>query len=110
MYDETLAQRVRDLLEPRGGVTEKRMFGGLAFLVDGSMAVCVSGRADALMVRVPADATAERLAQPGTRPMVMSGRETRGWVYVEKPVVADDDELRRWVDEGVRTAEALARG
>lgn len=109
MYDETLAQRVRALLGPRDGVTEKRMFGGLAFLVDGSMAVCVSGRADALMVRVPPDATAERLTEPGTSPMVMSGRETRGWVYVDKQVVADDDELRRWVDEGVGTAVRAAR-
>ena len=109
MYDETLAQRVRALLGPRDGVTEKRMFGGLAFLVDGSMAVCVSGRADALMVRVPADATAERLTEPGTSPMVMSGRETRGWVYVDKQVVSDDDELRRWVDEGVGTAVRAAR-
>lgn len=109
MYDETLAQRVRTLLGPRDGVTEKRMFGGLAFLVDGSMAVCVSGRADALMVRVPADATADRLAEPGTSPLVMSGRETRGWVYVDKQVVADDDELRRWVDEGVGTAGRAAQ-
>lgn len=109
MYDETLAQRVRAELGSRTDVTERRMFGGLAFLVDGSMAVCVSGRADALMVRVPPESTGDRLAEPGTRPMVMSGRETRGWVYVDKAVVADDDELRRWVAEGVGTAEAAAR-
>ena len=107
MFDVALADRVRPLLAGRAGVTEKRMFGGLAFLVDGSMAVAVSGHGG-LMVRVAPDETAELLREPGTRPMEMRGRPTRGWIRVDAGAAQDDDELARWVALGVERASALS--
>ena len=80
-YDEDLADRVRELFSGERGVAEKRMFGGLAFLIDGNMSVCVSGQGG-LMVRVPRDDTEKLLAREHVEPMVMAGRETRGWLRV----------------------------
>ena len=80
-YDEDLADRIRELLGPQKGVEEKRMFGGLAFLINGNMSVAVSGRGG-LMVRVPPDETEKLLAREHVEPMVMAGRETRGWLRV----------------------------
>ena len=79
-YDEGLAQRIRERLGAEPGVTEKRMFGGIAFLLHGNMAVGVSG--DDLMVRVGPDRTDAALARPGTRLFDMTGRPMRGWILV----------------------------
>ncbi len=95
-YDEKLASRVRDLLEGEPGLAEKKMFGGLAFLLDGNMAVCVSG--DALMVRLPTDQVEDALAEPGARPSDMGGRPMKGWLLVDPPGHAKVKDLRRWVD------------
>ena len=81
-YDEDLANRIRELLAQQPGVDEKPMFGGLAFLVGGHMAVAASGKGG-LMVRVPPDDTEKLLKRAHVSPMVMAGRETRGWLRVD---------------------------
>lgn len=99
-YDHDLAERVREQLAAEQDVAEKAMFGGLAFLLGGRMAVAVSGR-DGLMVRVDAD-EADRLLERGdVEPVVMRGRPTRGWVLAQPGAVEDDDALREWVTRGV---------
>lgn len=107
MYDEALAGRVRSLIGARPDLVEKRMFGGLAFLVGGHMSVGVSGTQGALMVRVAKEDTERMLAEPGARPFEMHGKGAAGWVLVEPGVLEDDDELRHWVDVGVGYAAGL---
>jgi TfoX/Sxy family transcriptional regulator of competence genes len=104
-YDEGLATRVRDLIGDRPGVVEKKMFGGLAFLLHGNMACGV--HADELIVRLAADATDAALAEPGTRLFDISGRPMKGWLLVDAEAHAEDDDLRRWVDRGVAYAGTL---
>ena len=105
-YDEDLADRVREALQDVSGVAERRMFGGLAFLVNGNMAVAASGQGG-LMLRVePADSE-ELLDQPGVRPMEMRGREMKGWLRIDPAAVENDAELRRWVGVGVGYAGSL---
>ncbi|WP_282699965.1 TfoX/Sxy family protein [Streptomyces sp. CC219B] len=104
-YDEGLVQRVRERLGARPGITEKRMFGGLAFLVHGNMAVGVTG--DDLMVRVGPEAADAALARPGTRVFDMTGRPMRGWILVSGPVLAQDEALAEWVTEGHAFAAGL---
>jgi TfoX/Sxy family transcriptional regulator of competence genes len=105
-YDEDLANRIRELLAVERGVEEKRMFGGLAFLIDGKMSVAVSGHGG-LMVRVPPDDTAQLLKRDHTEPMVMAGRETRGWVRVSDDGVKTKRQLQSWVTRGVETVKSL---
>jgi TfoX/Sxy family transcriptional regulator of competence genes len=104
-YDKELAERIRGLL-PDEPVTEKTMFGGLAFLVGGHMAVAASGKGG-LMVRCdPADS--ERLvAEPGASRMEMRGREMDGWLRVTTEAVVDDGVLAEWVRVGTSYARAL---
>ena len=97
-YDERLAERVRRVLDGRPGVTERRMFGGLAFMVDGHMACGVLR--DELIVRVGAESDAA-LADPHARPFDFTGRPSRGMVYVAPSGVATDADLERWVARGV---------
>ena len=106
MFDDDLASRVRGLLLTRDDVSEQRMFGGLAFLVHGNMAVAASGLGG-LMVRVPPGRTAELLAEPGAAPMEMRGRTMNGWLRVDAGAVADPDELEHWVRLGVEHAATL---
>src|SRR5215212_6148847 len=105
-YDEDLANRIRELIAAEDGVTEKRMFGGLAFLIGGNMAVAASGQGG-LLVRVDPDETASLVQQPGARPMEMRGRELDGWLRVDAESVVGDDALGAWVARGVTTARAL---
>ncbi|MEV1084472.1 TfoX/Sxy family protein [Streptomyces sp. NPDC050211] len=104
-YDEGLAERIRGHLGPDPEVTEKKMFGGLAFLHRGNMAVGVSG--DDLMVRVGPDATEAALARPGTRVFDMTGRPMRGWILVDGSALAEDADLGAWVDQGHAFAASL---
>ncbi|MET7575048.1 TfoX/Sxy family protein [Streptomyces sp. NPDC005492] len=104
-YDEGLAERVRARLGTDPDITEKRMFGGIAFLHRGNMAVGVTG--DDLMVRVGADATDEALARPGARIFDMTGRPMRGWVVVAGSAAAQDEVLGRWIEEGHAFAASL---
>jgi TfoX/Sxy family transcriptional regulator of competence genes len=100
-YDEDLANRVRELLAGVDAVTEMRMFGGLAFLVGGNMAVAVSSQGGLMVRCAPADLEAF-LAEPHTGPMVMNGREMAGWLRVER-----DDRLETWVQRGAAFARTL---
>jgi TfoX/Sxy family transcriptional regulator of competence genes len=107
-YDANLADRVRELLGPLRGVDEKRMFGGLAFLIDGNMSVAVS-RQGGLMVRVPPDETGTLLGRTHVSPMVMGGREVRGWIRVDAAGVKTKRQLTEWVSRGAAYARSLPR-
>ncbi|WP_222267739.1 TfoX/Sxy family protein [Modestobacter marinus] len=108
-YDRELADRLRSALSTEPGVTEKAMFGGLAFLVDGAMAVATSGQGG-LMVRCDPARAAELVAADGVTRMVMRGREMDGWLRVDAGAVEDEDALRRWVATGRDVARSLAAG
>jgi TfoX/Sxy family transcriptional regulator of competence genes len=105
-YDEDLADRIRAALGKQR-VTEKKMFGGLAFLVGGNMSVAASGQGG-LLVRVdPAEMDA-LLDEPGAAEVDMGGRgPMKGWLRVSADAVADDSALRRWVERGVAFARSL---
>ena len=105
-YDERLAERVRDALADQPGVTERKMFGGLGFMVDGAMAVAAAS-AGSLMVRVDPAGSAALVAEDGVAPMVMRGRELAGWLLVEPDAIEGDAQLRRWVDLGVAYVRTL---
>ena len=105
-YDEDLANRIRELLGPEKGIEEKRMFGGLAFLVNGNMSVAASGKGG-LMVRVPPEDTEKLLARAHVSPMVMAGREARGWLRVAADGVQTKRQLQGWVTKGVGYARGL---
>jgi TfoX/Sxy family transcriptional regulator of competence genes len=107
-YDTDLADRVRELLGPLRGVDEKRMFGGLAFLIDGNMSVAVSKRGG-LMVRVPPNDTEKLLRRAHVSPMLMAGREVRGWVRVEPDGVKTKRQLTDWVTRGTDYVRSLPR-
>jgi TfoX/Sxy family transcriptional regulator of competence genes len=99
-FDERLAERVRRILDDQPDVTERRMFGGLAFLVGGNLALAARGQGG-LLVRVdPADHDAA-LAEPGTEPMVMRERLMRGWIAVAPGACAKPADLNRWVRRGL---------
>jgi TfoX N-terminal domain len=104
-YDEDLAHRIRELLSGQQ-FTEKAMFGGLAFMVAGNMAVCASGQGG-LMVRVSPEQTAELLGRAHVQPMVMAGRETRGWIRVTDAGLTTKRQLASWVSRGTEYASTL---
>lgn len=99
-YDEDLALRLQGLLADEDGLTTKQMFGGLAFLIDGNIAVAASSKGG-LMVRVDPKRHDELLAQPHAAPMIMGGRETTGWLRVSDDGIDDDADLQRWVGEAL---------
>jgi TfoX/Sxy family transcriptional regulator of competence genes len=105
-YDEDLANRVRELIASEAGLTEQRMFGGLAFLIGGNMAVAVSGQGG-LMVRVDPGETEALTAKPHARPFEMRGREMRGWLRVDAEGVGTKRQLEPWVRRGVAYARSL---
>jgi TfoX N-terminal domain len=107
-YDERLADRVRGLLAHEPDMGEQKMFGGLAFLIGGNMAVAASGQGG-LMVRVdPAEGEA-LVAKTNARPMEMGGRSMRGWLRVDSNDVRQRRQLSKWVDMGVAYAKSLPR-
>jgi TfoX/Sxy family transcriptional regulator of competence genes len=105
-YDEDLANRIRELIAAEDGLVEKKMFGGLAFLIGGHMSVGVSGKGG-LMVRVDPAQTDALLAKPHARPFEMRGREMQGWVRVDAEGVRTKRQLEPWVRRGVAHARAL---
>ena len=106
-YDAELAERVRALVARERGLSEKRMFGGLAFLINGHMAVSASGQGGLLLHVDPADTDA-LVREPKVHRAVMRGREMDGWLRVPANAVEDDDDLARWVGRGVAHARSLA--
>jgi TfoX/Sxy family transcriptional regulator of competence genes len=104
-YDSALADRVAAIIGIRAGVTERRMFGGIAWMLHGNFACGVVG--DELIVRLGAEDTASALSDPGTRPFDLTGRPMRGFVLVDASAVAGDDELASWVDAGADYAASL---
>ena len=102
-YDEGLAERVRELLGAR--VVEKKMFGGLAFMLDGNMSVGVMG--DGLLVRVAADDNDALLSESGVSQPAMGGRTMKGWLLVAPDSIAEDSSLRTWVARGTAYASSL---
>ena len=104
-YDEGLAQWLREALAHEDGLTERRMFGGIAFMLDCNMAVGVSS--DELMVRAGPDRFKEALARPQARVFDLSGRPMKGWVLVAPDGAADDADLAGWLTLGVSFARSL---
>jgi hypothetical protein len=103
-YDEELADRIRELVTGERALTEKKMFGGLAFLIGGNMAVAASGQGG-ILVRV--DPAASDEPSTAARPMEMRGREMRGWLRVDAGEVGSASELTAWVRRGVDYARSL---
>lgn len=105
-YDKDLAHRIRELLGDHDGVTEMKMFGGLAFLLNGHISVAASRRGG-LMVRVVPAAAERAMASPHVSPIVMRGREMKGWAYVDADGVKTKRQLAVWVRRGVEHARSL---
>lgn len=105
-YDRELADRIRELITGAAGVSEQRMFGGLAFLINGNMAVAASGQGG-LLVRVNPDEGDALVDGAQVTAMVMRGREMRGWLYVDPTAVADTDQLDQWVGRAITYARSL---
>ena len=104
-YDQDLARRIRELLAGSPGLEEKRMFGGVGFLLQGNMACGVHG--DELIVRVGPVKDTEALAEPHTRPFDMTGRPMAGWVMVAPGGFTGKEDLQRWVERGLQFARTL---
>ena len=104
-FDEDLADRMRAILAPEPGLTERKMFGGIAFMLNGNMVCGVIGKD--LMARIGAERYDEALDAPHVRPMDFSGRPMVGLIYVSPDGVASDDALRAWVDVSLDYARAL---
>jgi len=107
-YSEELAERIRKRLAAQRGVVEKKMFGGLAFLLNGNMCVAASG-AGGLLARVDPDETHALLAPPHVALMKMGGRSMKGWIRVAPEAIETDRELARWVDRCVAYAKSLPK-
>ncbi len=105
-YDEELADRIRELLGPHRGVTEKKMFGGLAFLIGGNMAVAASGQGGVL-VRVDPEDADRLVARTHAHPMEMRGRSMAGWLRVDSEHVRTRRQLQPWVERGAAYAASL---
>ena len=105
-YDVELANRVREVVQDEPGLTEKAMFGGLAFLIGGNMAVAASGQGG-LLLRIDPARTDALVTQPHVGRFVMRGREMDGWLRVDPAAVDSDDDLRSWVSHGVSYARSL---
>jgi TfoX/Sxy family transcriptional regulator of competence genes len=104
-YDEGVAERIRDVLADDPDVTERQMFGGIAFLCAGNMSVGIVG--EDLMVRVGKEAFTDALARPFAREMDFTGRPSKGMVYVAPEGIAEDDDLRAWIARGTTYARSL---
>ena len=105
-YDEELAGRIRALLGDRAGLTEQKMFGGLAFLLGGNMAIAASG-GGGILVRVDPEKSNALVATTAAEPMEMRGRQMAGWLRVDAVDVADDAALGEWVERGAAYAGSL---
>jgi TfoX/Sxy family transcriptional regulator of competence genes len=105
-YDEALAERVRDVISARDGVSEKRMFGSLCFLVGGNLAVCARKEGE-LLVRLDPEDAERAVSEEGVRIAEMGKRPMKGWVFVSPERLSDDGGLSEWVDAGADYAASL---
>ena len=105
-YDEELADRIRELLGGEADLTEKKMFGGLAFLIGGNMAIAASGQGG-LLVRVDPAQSETLVERTNARFMEMRGRRMRGWLRVDSDEVRTKRQLAKWVERGARYASSL---
>ena len=105
-YDEELADRIRELVSGESDLSEQRMFGGLAFLIGGNMAIGASGQGG-ILVRVDREQSDELVATTSARPMEMRGRQMSGWLRVDAGDVRTKRELARWVKLGTAYARSL---
>jgi TfoX/Sxy family transcriptional regulator of competence genes len=105
-YDEVLAERIRDIVHGEPGLTERKMFGGLAFLIGGNMAAAASGQGGILLRVDPAE-TETLVGEPHVDRFEMRGREMDGWLRVDSAAVESDDDLERWLAHGVAYARSL---
>ncbi len=105
-YDEELAERIRNLVAGKPGLTEKKMFGGLAFLIGGNMAVAASGQGG-LMVRVDPEQSDELVADSQARLVAMRGRLMHGWLRVDTEQLQTTEDLAEWVERGTSFARSL---
>ncbi len=105
VYDEELAERIRDLLADQPNLDEKKMFGGIAFLLSGNMAVGVSG--NDLMVRIGPDEHDVALTEPGVEEFSKTGRPMKGWILATSGIIESDTGLASWVGRGVTFASTL---
>ena len=103
-YSEPLAERLRAIVEGQKGVTERKMFGGLAFMIQGNM--CCGIVKDSLMLRM-GDAAEAALTEPHTRPMDFTGKPMRGMLYIDPEGIITDEDLGGWVSRAVNFAKAL---
>jgi len=104
-YDEGLARRVRAILADEPGLVEKKMFGGVGFMLNGNMACGVNK--DDLIVRVGPDSYEQAMIRPHARPFDFTGRLMKGWVMIGPEGASADDDLRDWVADGVNFARSL---
>jgi hypothetical protein len=104
-YDEELADRIRERVEQEQGLTEKKMFGGLAFLINGRMAVAAGSRGDVMLRCNPAD-TESLQQKPNAGPFEMRGREMAGWLRLDANGLTEE-ELDEWIQHGVTYAKSL---
>ncbi len=105
-FDEDLANRIRELIGDQDGLTERAMFGGLAFMIGGNMTVAAS-REGGLLLRVAPEQTEALQRKPHARPFVMRGKEMDGWLRVDAEGVASRAQLQRWVGRGLEYARSL---
>jgi TfoX/Sxy family transcriptional regulator of competence genes len=105
-YDEELAARIRELVGNEPGLTEQKMFGGLAFLIGGNMAIAASGQGGILVRADPAQSS-ELVASTNAHTMEMRGREMRGWLRVDAEHLDSRDELAKWAELGTAYARSL---
>ncbi len=104
-YDEELAERIRSMLQFDSGFVEKKMFGGLGFMVNGNLCCCVAG--DELMARVGIEGYEAALSMPHAREMDMTGRPMRGWVLVSPDGMSSDDDLEDWLVRSLKFVKTL---
>ena len=104
-YDENLATRIEGHIGEHPGMSSRKMFGGVGFMLQGNMAVGI--HKDALMVRINPEEHEEALNEPGVSEFGMSGRSMRGWIEVDAETITQDDVLGRWIDRGMEFAGSL---
>lgn len=104
-YDKDFAYQLRAMIGNRPGLTEKKMFGGVAYMINGNMAVGISG--SDLIVRFGADRQAEIAQKPHTHPFDMTGRAMKGWIMVEAAGYEQEQDLRNWIELGLGYASSL---